>query len=137
MLSDGSTINLSTQTQLVLPLSIDNCSVLTNTILNFTNLDEDEQTLLPNSTMEIAINIKTSDDVSVILNLSDSFSTNPTAICITNLTNSSNYLLNAVIKYFADAHAVEYYNIDNLTIDINFTTQNINLFDLNESRSTE
>ncbi len=138
LLSDSTQINLSTQNQTVFSLGIDNCTTFNITILNFTNVDEELQTLLDNSTMEIAVNIFSSDEDILVLNLSDSFSTNPTTICLNiELTNDSNYLMNVIVKYSAESSAIEYFNIVDFVLNLQTVNQNITLFDLNLSDSTE
>ncbi len=138
LLSDSTQINLTSQNQTVFALGIDNCTSFTNKILNFTNVDEELQTLLDNSTMEIAVNIFSSDGDILVLNLSDSFSTNPTTICLnTALTDNSNYLMNVIVKYSAESSAIEYFNIVDFVLNLQTVNQNITLFDLNLSDSTE
>ncbi len=138
LLSDSTTVNFTTQNQTVFALGIDNCSSFTNVILNLTNVDEKFQTILVNSTIETAINIFASDATTLVLNISGTFSTNPTAICLNNpLTNESNYLMNVIVKYTAEGHAIEYFNLVNFVLNLQTSNQNITLFDLNLSDSTE
>ncbi len=138
LLSDLTQVNLSTQNQTVIALDIDNCTIFANPILNFTNVDEEFQTLLPNSIMEIAVNIFSSDGTTLILNTSGTFVQNPTATCLnTPLTNDTNYLMDVIIKYTADGQAIEYFNIVDFELSLDSTAQNITLFDLNLSDSTE
>lgn len=138
LLSNGDTFNLTTQNQTVFALGIDNCSSFTNVILNFTNVDEELQTLLINSTIETAVNIFASDGTTLILNTSGSFAQNPAATCLnTPLTNQTNYLMNVIVKYTADGFAIEYFNIVDFVLTLQTVAQNITLFDLNLSDSTE
>jgi hypothetical protein len=138
VLSDSSQINLSIQNQTVFNIGIDNCSSFTNQIFNFTSVDEDLQTIIINSTIDIAMNFYSSDRSQVILNLSGEFTDNPTLICLSkNLTEGSNYSVDAVIKYEADNYAIEYYNIVDLSFTNNTEEQVITLYDLNSSDSTE
>ncbi len=138
LLSDSTAINMSTKTQEVFSLGIDNCSTFTNVIINFTNVDEEFQTLLPNSTIETAINIFSQDRSVTVLNISGSFTTNPTAICLNNpLTNQTNYIMDVIVKYSAQDHAIEYFNLVDFALNLQTSNQNLTLFDLNLSDSTE
>jgi len=135
-LSDGAVFNLSQSNQTVLNISIDDCTLFTNEILNFTVVDEELQTFLPNATLETAINIFDIGRSNSILNLSGNF-TNPTTICLDiNLTASSQYSLDTVVRYEDSLHANEYYNIVNLSLTNNTPRQDVRLFDLNLSDST-
>jgi len=138
ILSDSSIINLSIQNQSVLSLSLDNCSSFTNLLFNFTQLDEEMQNQLSNTTKEIAINIFDKDRITTVINLSDEYLTNPTLICLnSNLTEGSDYSLDAIIRYEATGYTNEYYNIVDLELTKETETQKISLYNLNESDSTE
>lgn len=138
VLSDSSIINLSTQNQTVFNLDLDDCSVFTNRIFNFTSRDEEMQTHLSNTTKEIAINVYPSDRGNVVFNLSDQYETNPTTICLNvNLTEGATYSLDTVVKYEAVGYAIEYYNIVDLELTNETEEQKIFLFNLNQTDSTE
>lgn len=138
LLSTGDNFNLTTQNQTIIALDIDNCSSFTNTILNFTNVDENLQTLLVNSTMEISVDIFSSDGETLILNTSGSFTQNPSATCLNSpITNETNYLMDVIVRYEADDHAIEFFNIRGAVLDDNFINQNITLFDILTTESTE
>ncbi len=137
-LSDSTEINLSTQNQTVYVLGIDDCSVFTNEILNFTSVDEETQVQLSNVTIETATNIYTSDRSQLILNYSNLSNTNPTRVCLNiNLTAVSNYSLDVIVRYENPISANEYYNIVNLELTEDTGRQDIILYDLNISDSTE
>ena len=140
ILSDSSQINLTIKNQTVLNLGVDNCGVFTNRIFNFTSVDEKEQTILVNTTQEIAVNIFSSDRNELILNLSDEYTSNPTLICLNiNLTNSTIYSVDVIVRYSSEDpdHAIEYFNIVDLELTNDTEEQVITLFDLNLSDSTE
>ncbi len=138
ILSDDSNINSSTNNQTVQNIGIDNCTSNSNVIFNFTVLDEEFQTILSNVTIEVALNLFPLDRSILISNLSFSSSINPTQICLsTNLTASVNYSLDAIIKYEEISHAIEYYNIVDFDLNKGSSFQDIKLFDLNLSDSTE
>ncbi len=138
ILSDSTSINLTPNNQTVIALGIDNCTSFSNVVINFTNLDEESQTVLENSTMEIAVNIFSADNTVLVLNISDSFTNNPTAICINEpLTNDSDYLLNVIVKYSTEDHAIEYHNIVDFILNNQTANQQVSLFDLNLTDSTD
>ncbi|KKN21507.1 hypothetical protein LCGC14_0924720 [marine sediment metagenome] len=140
ILSDSSQINLTIKNQTVLNLGLDNCGVFTNRIFNFTSVDEEEQTILVNTTQEIAVNIFSSDRSELVLNLSNEYTSNPTLICLNiNLTNSTIYSIDVIVRYSAEDpnYAIEYFNIVNLELTNDTEEQVITLFDLNLSDSTE
>lgn len=139
VLSDSSKINLTIQNQSVLNLGIDNCTSLTNEILNFTVVDEEKQTILPNATIEIAVNIYSEDRITLILNFSSiTENINPIKICLnTNIIGTTIYSLDSTIKYENVNYAREYYNIINSSLTNESETQSIILYDLNISDSTE
>ena len=138
LLSDGSLINSTDNNQTVNVINIDDCTSFTNVILNFTLVDEELQTILENTTLEIATNIFSQDRTTLILNISDTYSTNPTAICLsTSLAGSTNYSLDLTARYEANGYAIEYFNIVNSLLLSSSETQNITLFDLNSTDSTD
>ncbi len=135
--------NTTEENQSVLNLAIDDCSVFTNEILNFTMVDEETQVIFEipatNATMDIAINIFDSLRQSLILEFSNNFTTiNPIRICLESaLLNDSDYSLDTIVNYEVDGlYASEFYNIVNATLNANFTAREITLFDLNISDST-
>jgi len=138
-LSDNTEVNLSSQNQTVYNLAVDNCSSYTNTLFNFTVLDEEEQTIIPSVTIETALNFYDSTRDNLVFNYSNQFEgVNPLAICLNrNITNETSYSVDVIVRYESSEHANEYYNIVNSTIDIDTTGQDITLYDLNLSDSTE
>jgi len=138
LLSDSTIINTSSSTQLVKNLGIDNCSVFTNRILNITTLDEELQTPL-NSIIEVAINLLPLDRSKVVVSLGKIFTNNSNfGVCLNiNITNGSDYSMDTVIKYYAQNYATEYYNIQNYILNSVNQSQNVTLFILNSSVSTD
>lgn len=136
--SDTGRQNTTTNLQTVFHLIIDNCTVNTNVLFNFTLIDEESQLLLTNGTqIETAINIFSQDRTQEILNLSTLFLTNPVSVCLNQpLGENTVYSLDTVVRYEASQHAIEYYNIVNATLTNNTGPQVINLFDLNLGNST-
>lgn len=135
-LSTGASYSSANALQQINPISIDNCTTNTNRILNFTVRDEEFKTFITNATIETAVNIYNGDRSSLLLNASGTFG-NPASICLGSNINNTNYSLDTIVRYKATDYANEFYNIANFTINNNTGTQNIILYDLNESDSTE
>ena len=138
LLSDTAQVNLSIQNQTVFNLGVDNCTTFTKEIFNFTSVDEEKQTVLGNATKEIAINFFSADRSQVIFNISNTFFGNTTLICLNNnLTGSSSYSVDAIIKYTAPNYAIEYFNIVDFTLTNNTPLESIILYSLNITDSTD
>lgn len=125
--------------QSVNKLFLDNCSIYGTVIFNFSHVDEETQIEISNGTVETAFNIYTSNRIGLIANFSDTYiDVNPLKICMNeNLTENDKYSLDTIVRYEAPDNANEYYNIIDFTLDNNTATQNIVLYDLNLSDSTE
>jgi len=138
-LNDSTIINTDSNRQEVINLGIDNCSVYTNKLLNITVKDEGLQTLLANSTVEINVNLLDIRRENTLASLGNKFENSSNyQVCISsNITQYSAFSMDAVIKYYKDDYAVEYYNIQNYILDSNNTYQNLLLYDLNLSSSTD
>ncbi len=143
IVSDTSDLNTTSTNQSVGILSLDNCGSFTNVLFNYTMVNEADQLLIngtsDNVSLEVEITIFSSDKSLSILNFSTSFSgSNPNAICSsTNLFNGTNFTLDSTVKYSSDPREIEYFNIRDATLDNSSTTQNITLFDILTSESTE
>ncbi len=139
ILSDSTHVNLSIKNQSVFNLGLDNCSVFAIEILNFTVVDEEEQTRLPNATIEIAVNIYDETRTIQILNLSNIYEkVNPLRICLSRVIGvNTSYSLDTIVRYEDDGFANEYYNIVDYTLENASALQHITLYDLNISDSTE
>lgn len=143
IVSSSSNLNTSLTNQTVNVVSFDNCSVFTNVLFNYTIVDEATQQVLngtaENTSLEIDISLFDSAKDISILNFSTSFnSTNPSAICsLTDLFNGSSFILDSTAKYSSSSRAIEYYNIRDSTIDDTSLIQNITLFDIKTSESTD
>ena len=120
-------------------LFLDNCTTYGTVIFNFTLVDEETQVKLSNGTIETAFNIYTSDRTSLIANLSASYTNiDPLSICMNeNLTSTNEYSLDTIVRYEGQDSANEYYNIVDFELTDDTLTQNIVLYDLNISDSTE
>lgn len=138
VLSDSSIINLTARNQTVYNISLDDCSAFTNKLYNFTIIDEELQTNLTDTTLEIAIKVYDASRSTLVINFSGSYPTNPTSICLNRaLTPGVVYLVDALIRYESLISANEYYNIVNSSLTSATTLQNITLYDLNLTDSTD
>ena len=141
LLSDGSILNSSSNNQTVVNLAIDDCSTHTNLLLNFTLLDEVTKTNITasqNSTIEIDLALLSTSSLTEVLNFSKEYKDkNPALICLGSGLSSTSYYLDILVKYSADNYAVEYYNLQRYVLNSSSMAQNISLYDLNSSSSTE
>ncbi len=137
--SDGNKVNMSSQNQTIFNLNLDNCTTNTNVIMNFTVIDEELQTILDNNAIiETSLNIFSKDRSELIVSFADLKNTNQTKICLNrDLQNSTIYSLDSIVRYEHPLYANEYYNIVNFSLTINTSIQDILLFDLNITDSTE
>ncbi len=138
-LSDSTKINLTSHNQTIFSLDLDDCSTFTNELINFTIVDEEFQTPLPNATIEIAVNIFNQDRTTLILSDS-SINTNvdTLSVCLNlNISTGIFYSLDTITRYEEVDHANEFYNIVNFSLTNGTATQFITLFDLNLTDSTE
>lgn len=135
-------INSSTYKQQINNLAFDDCSVYTNRIINMTFYDEDTRSeLVPpgtNTSLEVAILIG-----NPTMTESNYLSYNKTNIksayvCLENaLTSTSIFRLDGTIKYNAGDKVLEYYNLQNETLNNTNFPKNISLYDLNITQSQD
>jgi len=123
-------------------LFIDDCTVYTHKVLNYTIKDEDTRVTLVNTTWNTTADVfvKISGDFTgeVYSYYATNTSNNPILICIDqNLIAEQNYRLDATVQYTASDYVTEYHYIDNYTITLNTTPQNISLYLLSSLRSQE
>ena len=134
-------VNTATKNQTIKVLSIDDCSVFSTILFNYTLFDEEDQSILSgiNTTIEIDITIFDESRTETILSFSNEYNdTNPATICLNiNLTEETIYALDSTVKYDATNYSVEYYNIQNLLIKNSTLPQTISLFDLLLEDATE
>lgn len=137
-LDSGEIINLTTYNQTSYDLTIDDCTTNNITLFNFTSLDEELQIPLNDTEIEIAVNLYTYGGATLLLNVSGLYTDNPTAICSNIIIdNSTAYSVDSIIRYEAIGYANEYYNIVNFTLDSDSLNQNITLYDLNITDTTD
>lgn len=138
--SDGSDFNTTSTNQTIFNISMDNCSIFTNQIFNFTLVDEETQVQLTgNTTIETAFNLLDTSRSQTIASFNQSFNnTNPITICLNrDLLDNTAFSLDNTVRYEAEDYAIEYFNVVNFTLNSNSTVQEIILFDLLSSDSTD
>ena len=142
-LTDSSQVALSSNNQTIRNLIIDNCTVGTTLIFNYTVVDEGNQSILGSAsntttTLEIDIDLLSLDRTTNVANFSRIYNDiNPAAICINlNFTNGTAYSVDSVVRYIATNYANEYYNIQNFTMQNSTIPQEITLYDLLNTDST-
>ncbi|KKM72914.1 hypothetical protein LCGC14_1415780, partial [marine sediment metagenome] len=142
-MSDGSVVNTTIYNHTVGTFEVDNCTDFSTVLYNYTVLDEKEQTILANTTIEIQFSMFDSGRTENILNFSHKYEeVNPAQICINgSLSNTAGYSVTTVVKYTSNdsgnPYAEEYYNILNGSLTNASIPININLYDLKSIDSTE
>lgn len=145
VLEDDTTANSTIFNQTVNILGLDNCSVNTILILNYTLRDEDTQAFLipninnTNTSIEVDIQVFPIDSTVAVINISTSYTnTNPAQVCVNiNLTSTSNYRMNTLASYTSTGRVLEFHNIQNFSLTNDSIPNNINLFDLLNTNSQE
>lgn len=143
IISPLATVNSTVNNQTVNSIVLGNCSSFSEVLFNYTLVDEATQVkingLSDNVSLEVAIQLYSSDKSVLILNFSTLFNqTNPNTICSNiDLFNGTDFILDSTAKYSSDPREIEYYNIRDATIDNTSSTQNITLFDILSSESTD
>ena len=137
-LSDGQSINITPNNQTITQISLDDCSVNSIVLYNYTMVDEGNQTLLSNTTIEINLNLLDTNRENFIANFTNiSIGINPVTICLNQEINSTTYVVDSIVKYEADSYSIEFYNIVNSTLTSSLIPINITLFDLALADATE
>ena len=135
VLEDATIINSSSYVQLVRAVSLDNCSVYTNHLFNISLYDEETKVLMNG---DIEFNYKLLNIPSYVeineLNLGVTGVSNIEICSDINLT-SQNFAQSIEIRYSTDGYSSELYNIQRA--EISSENQQINLYDLNSSSSTQ
>ena len=137
LMADLEVYNRTSENLTVHALGMDNCSVNTIEIMNFTLKDEATNTLLEGNTSEIEIetNIYFSNDI-LIANYSGVWTNNSNGrICVSNLTDV-NYDLYTTGEFSIDDYVHEFYFIDKKQINTTTVPIYINFMDLANVDST-
>ena len=142
-LDNGANYISTTNHQIVSTIGIDNCSIFSTVIYNLTMKDEGTQLKLngtsENTTIEVDLDVYSSDRTLKLIDFSANYTkTNPVAICLNGTINGTNqYSLDGQFRYGATNYAKEFYNIQNFTLRNSSIPQNITLYDLPLTSSTE
>lgn len=133
--------NSSRLNQTVTNISIDDCSVNTVVLYNFTLRDEDTQLKLnptvANTSFQIDISLSTYGTTNEFFHYHNNFTAiNPIKICISTDLNNSIYRSDIVASYVANNYVNEFYYVDNNTVSNTTLWQNISLYDLLTTQST-
>jgi len=139
---DDSYSTSSTQTQLVGPLGIDNCSVFTNMIFNFTMVDEATQEFIngtsENTSIKVDLALSDASDTNEVIDLTYFYDKqNPAAICMEDPLGGATYSVTGVIEYSSASRFVEFYNIKGYTLTEETDNQNVTLYNLMEDEGQE
>lgn len=141
-LTDGTSFISNTNNQTVSNFGLDNCSVNTIMIHNFTLADEQTQVKLNNVTANTSIKVNlnlyaNSSLTSPLYTFSQFYNqTNPAAICVSAALGSSIFYETAQIEYTANNYATEFYNIQGYILNATSNpSQNITLYDLLSSQA--
>lgn len=142
--SSEGTSNSTFKNQTVLNLSIDDCSVNSNTLFNFTLADEETKEILNmgdpevNGSIELELGISSFGYTDPFLEYAHTYSNGYYAtICANvNFTDNAGYRTDLIGRYVADTHVNEFYYIDNGTINSTDIPKEITLYDLLLTDST-
>jgi len=133
--SNGISYAFESHNQTVLNFNIDNCSVNTINILNFSIKDEESQANLnatgDNVSIKIDLTLSTISGTTITTLYRLYNQSTPAPVCINSSLGTSSYLIDALVEYQASNYAHEFYNIQkyNLNGTIN-PLQNITLYDI-------
>jgi hypothetical protein len=130
--------NSTSNTQNITPLSIDDCSTNGHRILNLSLFDEDARTTFINGTIEVIAELFTVGTTDLIGSFNNSYDYSPTpgaGVCLSNINQSSD--LYYQVKYNANVtYATEYKFAQAITINNETGTQQVDLYNLLDHRST-
>jgi len=128
-------LNSTERTQLVRSVLLDSCSVYTNKVFNLSLFDEKEKTTL-NGDIEIIYSILNVPNYDIINTVHFKVTNVSSAeVCSGINLSGENLAYSAEIRYVSDGYAPELYHIQKAILPSSGTL--INLYDLNESSSTE
>jgi len=134
--------NSTSYQQRIIDLGIDDCGAYSVLLLNMTLRDEFDELVknatFYNSTVEVDVDIYTIGSSTPIIEYSHNYSKNSNPqVCLESYIGNSTYRLDTQIRYDADLYASEFYHIQNFSLTNSSLPQNINLYDLIDTRSQE
>lgn len=143
---DGVNYTTATQDQTVVEVTFDDCSSYGTQILNLTHYDEATRTLINTSAgsyIELDLEVVSLLDSNFTVQYSNTWTDDAEAIvCVPDgLLNNSEYRIDFVVEYGATDHVVEFFYLDNGTLDTSevldsLTNKTIALYDLELDDST-
>lgn len=140
---NGFYYSLTPFNQTILNLAVDDCSVLTNVLYNFTMRDEENNNILNNytahnTTAKLNLQIYGYGSSNLIQEFNKTYSdTNPFAVCLTSNLSSGegSFNIDAQIQFTADDYVTRLYHLQNETINSSSFTTNITLRLLNSTNA--
>lgn len=127
-LTDGTIFNTTSSVQLVRNIGVDNCSVNTYPILYLYLKDEESRTPI-NGTIQTSLEVINNENYGQVLNFSQETTASSSDVLCSNIQlNTTEFLLNAEIRYNAENHSAEFYHIQRASLTS--SPINISLFDL-------
>jgi len=136
---DGFAYNTTSINQTVTPISIDNCSVNTVALYNFTMKDEATQTEINESatatSAKVDLVVRGYGTDTEIATYYKAYAVNPFGVCLNSSLTSQQYNIDVQVEYSAVGYDTEFYHIQNETLNSSSFPTNITLYDLNTSTS--
>ena len=135
--------NSTSNNQSVSQFQIDDCSVNTELILNYTLKDEETTNTIDanaqNSSIEINAIITSLTDTSQIISFSQNYSElNPAQVCLgAGVLGNGTWQFDVQTRYLADLYETEFHNIQSAILNSSNFPQNIDLFPLLTADSQE
>ena len=142
LFENSQVINTTTNTQEVLVLQIDNCTLYTNQIFNLTMVDESTQAFIngttQNTSIKLSVQLSSLDGSTQILSFSKEYAKqNPARVCVSENFITSRMYMDAVIEYSSADRFIEFYNIQKYLLTNTTQSQNITLYNLKTSEGQE
>jgi len=116
-------------------INITNCTS-GNIVFNFTVYNESTKVKLANPTIETSLTLKSYQNTSQTWDFSTLKHGNDLTICMPDILNASDYLIDAITKYESSANVPEYHYLVNVNLTKANTPINIPLYDLSTDDST-
>lgn len=132
----------TTRNQSINDLVIDNCTVNSNQILNYTIYDEDTLTFLTastyNTTTDLFVRLSSDFTGENYIYYTNQTTINPIKVCISSaLVTGRNYRLDSDVRFSSISRVTEYHIIENLTINTTAVPVAYKLYDLLITNSQE
>ncbi len=135
IIQTSKTSNTTTKTQQINNLAIDNCTINTHLLYNFTMMDEELQTPISLTTARLNLQIYGLGGSTLIESYNKTYTNlNPFTVCLsTNLSTGGSFSSDLQVQYLATGYSSELYHIQKEIITIADFPTNINLRDLNST----